>query len=487
MKKFWKLAAVAAATVVIGPILAAMPAGATPPTGYGFDNVPHVIVAGGSDTTYKVIQNISDLYQISSLSGCTHTTGVGPNLNKCVSVAGAETSNLANYQGDTLGNANAVGSSAGVASLNGFLNGQANVTYPGAVNQIPTGACLDTTSNGVANSVNIDFARSSRGPRRAGASSTPQAVCGDELLADTFWGFAQDGIEVTLFNARGSQVQGKINNPPGNTTLTPNELFHIYNCDFTRWSQVPSLGIGVGTATDGPIVPWGMNSSSGTYATFNSFLINNGGAPANFDIDTGHACVRKLASPNVFPLENDIKPLVKDPAALSTAANSPDNPANWVWWGSFGVFSAFPFTSAFTRSGTLVQAIAAPINNTLPSPSGIIANTYPIGRTLYHVTRKANADCPHNGANCDFNGNPGPALPQGGTDINVTGPTSGNGGAVRELTRFLCRPSAPTSGTDPLTGGNFFNEITSGLNSAGFTVVPFALRTAGSRCQVLSS
>ena len=170
---------------------------------------------------------------------------------------------------------------------------------------------------------------------------------------------------------------------------------------------------------------------------------------------------------------------MNSPASLSTAANSVNNPANWIWWGSFGAFSAYPATSKTVRSGTTVTAIAAPVNGVLPSTSGIIANTYPIGRTLYHVTRKNDADCPKTSGTCNFTANPGPAIAAGGTDLNVTGATSGSRGAVREYTRFLCRGSAAQQGSDPFTGVNLFSGITGALNKNGFTVVPVGLRVRG--------
>ena len=88
---------------------------------------------------------------------------------------------------------------------------------------------------------------------------------------------------------------------------------------------------------------------------------------------------------------------------------------------------------------------------------------------------------------CNFPGNPGPTIPAtGGTDLNITGGTSGVSGAIREYTRFLCRGSAAQHGLNPYSGINNFSEITTRINNAGFTVVPSALRTSGSRCQVLS-
>ena len=85
-----------------------------------------------------------------------------------------------------------------------------------------------------------------------------------------------------------------------------------------------------------------------------------------------------------------------------------------------------------------------------------------------------------------FAGHPGPAIAAGGTDLNVTGATSGPAGAVREYTRFLCRASAAQQGSDPFTGVNLFSAVTGALNKNGFTTVPVALRATGSRCQVLS-
>lgn len=100
--------------------------------------------------------------------------------------------------------------------------------------------------------------------------------------------------------------------------------------------------------------------------------------------------------------------------------------------------------------------------------------------------RTQDADCAKTGLACDFTGNPGPVISGSIRDLNVTGGSSGMGGAVRELTRFICRGNANQHTLDPFTGVNYFTEITSSINSFGFTTVPFALRSAGSRCQVLS-
>lgn len=483
MKRFWKAAAAAAGlALVASPLLAASPAGAAPPTGYGFDDTSHVIVGGGSDTTYHVQIDLSSVWNVSQKNGCVLFTTVTAGLGNCInSGAGAEINSLVNWQHDNVSQAPDVGSGAGIAALNGVIPaGNSDYSYAGTVRTMPPG---EVNVGAVTGNV-PDFARSSRGPAASGSFTT--APTGLETDSDTFWGYAQDGLEITTFGARGAQVQARA----GAGAISAPELYHIWNCDYTSWSQVPSLAIAPGSATDGPIVAWGMNASAGTYATFNNYLIANGGAPLNWKANN-QACVRWTqlnGATKVYSIENDIKGIVNAPLvpALSTSASSVDNPTNWIWWGSFGAFSAYPATSKTVRSGTTVTAIAAPVNGVLPSTSGIIADSYPIGRTLYHVTRKNDADCPKTAGVCNFTANPGPALAAGGNDLNVVGATGGSAGAVREYTRFLCRGTAAQQGFDPFTGVSLFSAVTGALNKNGFTTVPVGFRAAGSRCRLFS-
>jgi ABC-type phosphate transport system substrate-binding protein len=465
--------------VMAGPLVATSPAGASPPTGYGFDNTSHVIVGGGSDTTFPVQTDLGRVWNLSQKGGCPLvTSSTSSLLGTCVipSPNNPETNTLVNYQHDTIGQAPDVGSSAGVSALNAMPS----TNYSGTIRGLPAAVDGGACDGGSAGPNFPDFARSSRGPKTTGGN----APGGNELTCDTFWGFAQDGIEVTVFGARGAQVQAA-----GGSAITPNELYHIWNCDYDTWSDIASLNIPVGSATDAPIVAWGMNTSSGTYATFNDYLIANGGAPAGFGASNA-ACIKKTdLTPATFALENDIKQIVNAETvpALSTVATSVDNPKNWIWWGSFGAFSAYPALSKTVRAGTTVTAIAAKVNGVLPSTSGVLANTYPIGRTLYHVTRVSDADCPTPAALCNFTGvaNQGPAI-GAGFDLGVAGATSGPSGAVREYTRFICRNSAAQQGKNPFTDVNLFSEVTGALNKSGFVTVPLALRSPGSRCRVLS-
>ena len=210
-------------------------------------------------------------------------------------------------------------------------------------------------------------------------------------------------------------------NTQGNTTITPAELFHVFNCDYHKWSDIPSLHITAGAANDGPLVPIGVNASSGTFGSFQTDLITFGGAPQGFNPNSG-TCVRHLAD-GTFPLENDEKLYVNDvnlnasvvqewngssytatnePAGLTTGTGSYNNPVNWLTWGSAGVMGAFPFLSDYTTGGQRVIANPMPINNILPSGSTILSGAYLFDRTVFHVTRKQDADCPKNNGACDF-------------------------------------------------------------------------------------
>jgi hypothetical protein len=634
VRKLWKFAvtagaALSAVALVTAP--AANAAGTIP--GYGWDGTAHVIVGGGSETTYFAMNRITGIYQESSNSGCLHSTGVNNIQNSCAS---DQPNNLFNYQGDTVAQANPVGSGGGIGALNG--NGGSGATMQGSVNPILNPSRVDSgnttsgsatvadataTASDVGKSItgagipdstyvgpattagsihlssapdqqldvnatataagvsltlqtydcvtgttgaNPDFGRSSRGPNITGGS----APCGNELRADTFWGYGQDGNEIIGFNNHGNML-----NALAAPDLTGQTVFNIWNCtggtgstvgaDRTdaaaavtsgsatvtdpaittadvghgvtgtgipantfvgavnntlhtfklsssatsqvdvlatsngtgvvvkasqrmRWSDViPGLAGGAGGPNDADIVPWGMNTGSGTFGTFNAWVIANSNAPAGWTMD-GQACDRKLQPDNIFPLENDIKPLINDGASqpLSNVATSPNNPENWMWQGSFANLSTFQFLSQAVNNGTTYTAIQARINGTLAGFANILDRSWPIARTIYHVTRKADADCVKTAGACDFLGHPGPAIAAGGNDLNVTGATSGTRGAVREFTRTLCRQSAAQQGTDPYTGVNFNTGLTSAINGAGFTIIKATSRTPGSRCQVLS-
>src|SRR5262249_4012809 len=100
----------------------------------------------------------------------------------------------------------------------------ATATATGVSLTIATYACVNGTTG-----PNPDFARSSRGANTTGGS----APCGNELTADTFWGYAQDGNEIVGFNN-----PGLILNALARPSLTAQTAFNIWNCSGGTGSPV---------------------------------------------------------------------------------------------------------------------------------------------------------------------------------------------------------------------------------------------------------
>jgi ABC-type phosphate transport system substrate-binding protein len=521
-----------------------------PNSTYGFDGNAHLIVGAGSTTVYKIAQGLADLYN-SSASCATNNASYdpagtapvaypqsSPAFNQCdpttqiysgVSAGG-------NYDGDTVAIAAPAGSSSGIAALNGSHSGASNTfAYEGTNANIPTTGDPNSV-NGLSNGYGTpDFALSSRAAKTTGGNCTPATAGGaaDELTCDTFWGVAADGVQVFTW---GSTVGGTTDNtvignstiaPGGATGLTAADLYNIWHCTYATWGQIPGyVATGSNPPADAPIVPWSMNSNSGTYSDFDNFVTANDDQPAGspaFTMDddagqytglttsdptpAGGKCDRELTGTNPLPLENDIKPLLTDvennQGGLNQNLTSTNNPANWIWAGSNGLLTAYTYLSQPSLFGNQYSTSAAPVtagtsNGVTPSTANIGNNTYPIPRILSIVTPKADADCPESTTKantCDLtvqateNAN-------GTVDANVLGATGGAGGAVREFVRFVCRDSAEStftadgikqaSPTDPYTGLSDLSEIGTVISGSGFTLPPTSLRTPGSNCDVQS-
>lgn len=218
--KLKKTLAAALTFVTLGSTVLAGTAGANgtnPGTaGTGFDDKPDMIVGGGSDTTYPVMQLFERVYN--QAGGCrTITSSSNPAKGQCLTGASQDQSDYAgNWDHDVAVSSYPTGSSAGVA---GMLGQDGN------------------------NPALYDYARSSRGPKTSGETGS------------VFWGFAKDAVAFVTFGNRAA------------ADLTVQEIRDIYSCQKTDWSQ-----IGGGAFGSGPIEPIGMNPDSGTKATMDAFL-----------------------------------------------------------------------------------------------------------------------------------------------------------------------------------------------------------------------
>jgi len=413
MKSHWRAAV--AGVAALGLFSFTSSAGATPPPSTGFDDLPDVVVGGGSDTTYLISGDLTLLYNRSP--GCPIVTSSSDaNKGKCQPAAAPGAGPFADWDRDAFVEATPTGSSAGVRAL------------------LPAGPQYNPP---------IDYARSSRGPE------------GAELTNLTFWGYAQDGIAVYSFGTRlaGNFVSGV-------------DLYNIYNCTTTNWNQIPGY-----TGAAGPIFPYGINPSAGTYASFRDYLRTVSGNAA-FE-PNAQPCVRKVAgadgingnADDVYAFENDLKIQLNDAGPDNVENTADDDDNNKITWSSASIIG-FSF---LRQSGSpwRIQGIA-------PDPGTIFLQTYPINRTVNHVTRNTDADCR----------DPGTAGACTNTGPEVFGADTGKGGAVREFTRFLCRTSNTQHLTNPVTGIGYKSEINGIISSNGFTQVPTSLRTPGYACRV---
>ncbi|MFZ4432743.1 MAG: PstS family phosphate ABC transporter substrate-binding protein [Microthrixaceae bacterium] len=390
--------ALASATLITG----VGTAGALAPEPSGYDDLPDQILAGGSDTTYRINQEFDVVYN--QAKGCetinSYPTSPVGNTRKCVgfdgSVANGQTDTKGNWDHDISVQAFPTGSSTGVKQL---LAGE------------------------------LDAARSSRGP------STGEG-------AANFWGIGKDGLSVVTYGTR----------TPGNLTLA--QLQGIYNCSITTWDTITGNPADAGQT----IEPIGMNASSGTKSTFQSFL--------GFDPNAG-ACVKKVdldgagpAAP-VFPFENDSKPVEASTTTISNINNA-------VWWMSWASFRGFPYLRGSAQQWN--------VNSVAPSSASISNNTYPFTRFIFQVTKKVDATPSAAGSDDVFGatvaGSPAVYTP----DSSVA--TGGKPGAVREFTEFLCKNSANHTVND-YSGLTNFQELGNRYTLTGFIRVPNAERTNG--------
>lgn len=233
-----------------------------------------------------------------------------------------------------------------------------------------------------------------------------------------FWAFGKDGLAMVTLGTR----------VPGN--LTKAQIQGIYNCSITSWQTITGNAADAGKT----IQAWGMNPASGTKATFDTYL--------GFDANAG-ACVKKLSN-GIFPFENDMKQISNDSGVDLN---------NAITWMSYAEFRAWGFKRQ-TAQAWSVDGVA-------PSSGAISNNTYTLTRFIYHVTKKVDVT------------NSTPA----GTEV-LGGADTGKGGAVRELTRFLCKGSTSHDAND-YTGQTNYQELTSIYSDTGYIRIPTTERTNG--------
>ncbi len=185
----------------------------------------------------------------------------------------------------------------------------------------------------------------------------------------------------TITNVSGGTIT--LSNAPSNAT------------DTVRITTTSKLAVGSGVPIGVPIRLMGVNTASGTEATFTSYAnsgASTGGCSSNMNTnaasdpnpvtDTG-----TNATPHVA-LENNSDQI--DEFAIGDFP-SPDyvdqaiEVATTLYIESNGVYNTNPYAAASTIDGTSYTGLKVNMNGVTPTTAHLLANQYPTARTLFNI------------------------------------------------------------------------------------------------------
>ncbi|MBV8194457.1 MAG: substrate-binding domain-containing protein [Candidatus Dormibacteraeota bacterium] len=278
-------------------------------------------------------------------------------------------------------------------------------------------------TQGTAGVAHIDYARS---------SSTPSSSNCTGLRAVNY---ALDGISWEAFAVSGGGVVGQSNAsspcvaPPSGPKycLTLAQLQNIFvNCTVTNWNQVGGANV--------PIHPYTPQAGSGTRKTFDKFLSGN-----------SETCIDKQPAP--YPAQHVI------PENANNAILAVGDQADAIFPFSFGIWN--------TQVKGFNSAVLGAVNNIQPTVTTIANGTFPFTRQLWNVycspTTPKSTDCKQvtNQQTVNFVGEEGWLC---NASTGVTG--------SKTLTGHIKNPYSPT-------GNNFFGDIQGTIKNDGFVPLTF--------------
>jgi ABC-type phosphate transport system substrate-binding protein len=374
----------------------------TPPR--GADGVVDHIRAAGSDTTYDASVFLNRLYNGSV--GCVlNAAGTA-----CVAPVSGSYITTENYDHNTVVDEFPTGSGNGRNKMLGNLN----------LDGLP--------GNDIDPAVRIN--RSSSDPTAAGTFGSAFAKDGTSIVG--FFGNTHNPTSRILSKENlqaifvGSGPQAQPNDPNTGTCAT-------------NWSQLINPTTNTPFPAQ-PIVPFGIQTGSGTYQQFNSYL---GGDP--------NTCPNRTHGGGAGYFENNSAPI--DGGTDFSGATYVVNPnrANAIWWMSYGTLVTNPIAAGTAQSyiirlpGTANGTPAdiggvdnAPSSTTIAGIKGQLGS-YDLQRRMWKVFKK--------------------------NDIDPTHPDSagGEGGAANSYRFWLCRRTGHS-----LVPQNYNLEITKAIELAGF-------------------
>lgn len=393
----------------------------------------HVLIGSGSSTDYTMMQAMDTLFNDSL--GCYMTQPSTETQTLDFSCAKNNEGNQVG-QGYTENPLNdisvqeaALGSSAGINQLE--YGGTGNDGDPGI------GGTADPTAV-------INYARSSR---QFKATDYPGL---------NFVGYATDGVSWLTFPI----VNGKHTATYGLKSLTSTDLVNIWTRKWTNWDQIPGAKL-----PSANICLYDAQLSSGTEATWTTFILGKTGTPADLNnyineiskVPTGCKSPKGESygdSHTIF--ENEGQQIVEN--------GDEANAIFFFSWGKYQVVckvrtsrcdNGLPSTGSKETVPNLgeINGVTASVSTILCSPC---TTPFPVTRDLFNVY-----------SNGSFSSNSTYGFP-------AATPATLN--YVSEV-GFICKPQINTKGgkiIDPSTGIWYHTEIANIISSQGF--IPFGLQ-----------
>jgi len=295
------------------------------------------------------MQRLADLYN--GTPGCSLDSVSA--FQTCAATQPTGVVTTENYDHDEAQNAFPTGSGIGIKGVCGTLTGTLPVNYARASKDAVTADCAGLT--------NQAYAKDAIDPivfpavNTSSTQGSPAAGCKPGEPAGSCTGPSVTGIGTPTL-------------PQG---LTKQNLIDIFvSCTVTDWGQLISADANpgatppvYGTATGQTMVKFGIQTNSGTYGFFKSYL---GGDPNSCAVPSGGQVI----------FENDAQPI----AALGSDVQSRS-----IYFMSNGRYNVAPFTRANGTATKVngVRAIASTITSVPP--------TYPVTRNLNNVYKTTTA------------------------------------------------------------------------------------------------
>lgn len=439
LKRMWKLLAVVSAVGIVGGVLGGGVASAEP--AFVPNHSTDWIRIGGSDTTYGVLTDLSNLYN--GAIGCIQTGNPQPVDGTCFDTNPGLPGIQPQFQADG----------------NGVPTDSANTDRDVAFNYYPIGSgggLRQLGERGLAGVQVIDIARSSRAPRAQDADGI------------RYFAFAKDAVPWVRFpGATAANVDA----------LTPQQLLLVFSgCAANATNpqiDLPANGGNnngvadwgdIGGVAGQPLIVWSVQEASGTRGTFDGFL----GSGAN-----STNCIPNTLKDNILAngerkiFENDASP-IRDASLAAPGRNNLDCPElapgvncaeRSIWFYSYG-----PWNKTGGQTSILGGINFGAGGKVFPTPESILDDSFPYSRFVYNAIRSDGAY---------FN--------QGLASNAVRNFVAATG--------FLCKPNSAHA-VNPLTGVNYGEEVDALIADHGFVGIPVGPTGKGlapSKCRAYDS